>query len=102
MNAFPESLVYSVSMSQPCLRGLEDDMAALFEGDHPHYPNWGGQMIRQHIFKGTQPGSREHLEKYLMEQKHSRAKAKQLDVVTVATVSFFAGCLVTLLATFTF
>lgn len=59
-------------------------------------------MIRQHIYKGTQPGSREHLEKYLMEQKHSRAKAKQPDVVTIATVAFFAGCLVTLLATVTF
>ena len=58
-------------------------------------------MIRQHIYQGTQPGSREHLEKFLMEQKHSRAKAKQTDVVTVATVSFFTGCLVTLLATMT-
>ncbi|MAP35005.1 MAG: hypothetical protein CME75_04270 [Halomonas sp.] len=59
-------------------------------------------MIRQHLYKGTQPGSREHLEKYLMEQKYIRTKSREHNVLTVATMAFFAGCLVTLLATFTF
>ncbi|KFC51291.1 hypothetical protein DK37_20135 [Halomonas sp. SUBG004] len=51
--------------------------AVLSEGGIDHITDrLGGCMIRQHIYQGTQPGSREHLDKFLMEQKHSRAKSK--------------------------
>ncbi|GGW60607.1 hypothetical protein [Vreelandella hamiltonii] len=58
--------------------------------------------MRQHLYKGTQPGSREHLEKYLMDQKRSRAKVKEPDKLVIATSAFFLGCAMTLLAMMTF
>ncbi|UDM08180.1 hypothetical protein LG409_04550 [Halomonas sp. NyZ770] len=58
--------------------------------------------MRQHLYKGTQPGSREHLEKYLMDQKRSRAKTKEPDTLAIATSAFFLGCAMTLLAMMTF
>lgn len=58
--------------------------------------------MRQHLYKGTQPGSREHLEKYLMDQKRSRAKVKEPDTLVIATSAFFLGCAMTLLAMITF
>lgn len=56
-------------------------------------------MIRQHLFQGVKPGSQEHLEKFLLEQKHNREKAQNPSLFMLVTSSFLVGCLVTLLVT---
>lgn len=58
----------------------------------------GVKMIRQHLFNGAKPGSREHLEKYLMEQRHRRSKNQEADIIKLASLAFLAGCVVTVLA----
>lgn len=56
-------------------------------------------MIRQHLYNGAKPGSREHLENYLMEQRHRREKSQEAEMMKLASLAFLAGCVVTLLAT---
>ncbi|RUR37875.1 hypothetical protein [Vreelandella populi] len=56
-------------------------------------------MIRQHLYNGAKPGSREHLEYYLTEQRHRREKSQETEMVKLASLAFLAGCVVTLLAT---
>lgn len=53
-------------------------------------------MIRQHLFNGAQPGSQEHLEKYLNEQKLRREKEAHPELLWLTAASFSAGCLATL------
>ncbi|WP_252107030.1 MULTISPECIES: hypothetical protein [unclassified Halomonas] len=53
-------------------------------------------MIRQHLFNGAQPGSPEHLEKYLSEQKLRREKESNTEFLWLTAASFLAGSLATL------
>ncbi|WP_447893950.1 hypothetical protein [Vreelandella sp. GE22] len=53
-------------------------------------------MIRQHLFNGAQPGSREHLEKFLNEQRINREKERKNDLIWLTAASFLAGTLATL------